>query len=64
MGHAHIPFLQWALEVDLGDLIAQVCRLVDQLDEAVFHSEGDFGAWFDVFAEDAGGRYVEGFAAG
>ena len=64
MSHAHSPLLQRALEVDVGDLITEVCRLVDQGDEAIFHGEGDFCAWFDVLLEDAGRCYVETCAAG
>jgi hypothetical protein len=54
VGYLHVALLQRTLKIDVGDLIAQVCRLVDQGDEAVLDRQGHFGAGFDVFAEDAG----------
>lgn len=51
MRHAHLALLQWTREVDLFDLLAQVGRLVDQGDQAVFDGQGDGGAFFDVLAK-------------
>lgn len=59
MSHAHLALLEWALEIDIADLVTEVCRLVDQGDQAVFDGESNVGTLFDVLAEKAGGDYGE-----
>ena len=47
--------LDWAFQVDLGDFLTQVKRLVDQLDEAVSNVDFNVGTFFDVFADKTSG---------
>lgn len=63
MAHAHRALLERALEIHIGDLIAQIRRLVDQRDQPVFHRQRHLGARLDVFAEDSRRGDVQGAAA-
>ena len=56
--HGH-GAVQRALEIDAGNLVAEVGRLVDQGDQAIFDGQGNFGTGLDGLAEDTRGGYVE-----
>ena len=45
--------MERALEVHFADCVAEVGRLADDGDEAVFDLQVDLGAGFDVFVEDS-----------
>lgn len=47
----HRALLQRALEIDILDIVAQVCLLVDDADQAVLDLQVHLGAFFDIFAE-------------
>ena len=58
-----VALLQRALEVDVLDRVAEVGRVLEDGDEAVFDLQVHFGALGDVLVQGAGGGYGEGFAA-
>jgi hypothetical protein len=41
LGYRHLPLLEWALQVDVGDLLAQICPGIDQSDQAVLDLQHD-----------------------
>ena len=50
-----VPLLYRALEVDVGDLLAEVGRRADEADEAVLDLQEDVGALLDVLGRVARG---------
>jgi hypothetical protein len=57
-----LSLLEWTLQINLFDLFAQVCFLVDECDESIFDLQMDLRAFFDVCGEVALGRDGEGLA--
>jgi len=49
LGQLQITLLQRAFQVNILNLFAEICFLVDESDDAVFDLDMDFGAVFNVF---------------
>lgn len=63
LGQAHLSLLQWALQVHILDRIAQVCRLPNDGDKAVFDLKMNLCPFFDVLGESTVGSECEGRAS-
>lgn len=62
LGQGELALLEWALKVDVLDLVAKVGSLPDDGDQAVLDLQVHLGAVFDIFRQVAAGGDAEGCA--
>lgn len=62
LGQRHLALLQWAAEIDLFQLIAEIDMLVQYRDQAIFDSQENVGPFLDRFVQGPFSFDEKGFA--